>query len=65
MPSKSIFRSVFPPTFAALLLLEDSLNDREFKKVLDGFIADLGDGRGHVLGISDTMPPGAKWERLV
>lgn len=46
-------------------LLADSMSDREFDKFLDQFFTDLGDGTSHILGISDTTPPAAQWDRLV
>ncbi|MCL2639833.1 MAG: hypothetical protein FWD53_03215 [Phycisphaerales bacterium] len=49
----------------SVALLGDSMSDREFERFLDSFFADLGDGSGQILGVSDTTPPAAKWERLV
>jgi len=39
--------------------------DREFDRFAAGLFAELGDGRGQIMGISDTTPPAARWERLV
>ena len=49
----------------SVALLKESMNDSEFEKFVAGLFADLGDGRGQILGISDTTPPAAQWERLV
>lgn len=46
-------------------LLSSSMSDREFDEFVAMFFRQLGDGRRHVLGISDTTPPAAQWNRLV
>ena len=41
------------------------MSDRDFDRFLPNFFADLADARAQILGISDTTPPAAKWDRLV
>lgn len=48
----------------SVALLRDSLSDREFDAFLDGFFTDIGRGDHLILGISDTTPPGADFNRL-
>jgi hypothetical protein len=49
----------------SVALLEESMSDGEFERFLDGFFEQVGAGDHLVLGVSDTTPPGAKFERLV
>ena len=49
----------------SVALLSQTMSDQEFDKFLAGFFEQLGDGRHQVLGISDTTPPAAQWNRLV
>ena len=49
----------------SVALLKSSMRDAEFGKFLDGFFADLGRGERLILGISDTTPPAAEFDRLV
>ena len=49
----------------SVTLLEDSMSDAEFEEYLDGFFADMGQGDRLILGVSDTTPPAAKFERLM
>ena len=49
----------------SVALLRESMSDSAFEIFLDGFFEDIGDGRHLVLGISDTTPPGASFERLI
>lgn len=45
--------------------MPDTLDDAEFETFLDAFFADeIGPGDRLILGISDTTPPGAKFDRL-
>ena len=46
-------------------LLETTFTDDEFDKFLDVFFQQIGKGDNLILGISDTTPPAAKWERIV
>ena len=48
----------------SVCLLRDSMSDREFEAYLDGFFSDLGSADHLILGISDTTPPAADFERL-
>ncbi len=45
-------------------LLPSSMSDKEFDAFLDGFFEDIGGGDHLILGISDTTPPAADFERL-
>jgi hypothetical protein len=49
----------------SIALLPESMPEAEFDRFLDRFFVELGDGAGLVLGVSDTTPPGAEFERLV
>jgi hypothetical protein len=48
----------------SVCLLRDSMSDRAFEAYLDDFFSHLGSGDHLILGISDTTPPGAEFERL-
>lgn len=45
----------------SIALFPESMPEAEF----DRFFVELGDGARLVLGVSDTTPPGAEFERLV
>ena len=49
----------------SVALLRASMSDEEFIAFLDNFFDDLGAGRYQILGISDTTPPAADWNRLL
>jgi len=49
----------------SVALLRESMPDAEFEGFLDTFFAELGAGDHLILGISDTTPPGADFERLL
>ncbi len=49
----------------SVALLEESLSDARFEAFCDEFFAELGRGDRLILGVSDTTPPGAKFERLL
>ncbi|MCL5270508.1 MAG: hypothetical protein M1457_08160 [bacterium] len=49
----------------SVCLLKDSLSDRDFDAYLDRFFSDIGAGDHLILGISDTTPPAAEFDRLV
>ena len=48
----------------SICLLPDSMPDGRFEAYLDTFFSDLGAGDHLILGISDTTPPAADFERL-
>ncbi|MCY2991533.1 MAG: hypothetical protein NTY19_27215 [Planctomycetota bacterium] len=48
-----------------MALLKDSMSDRRFEVYLDDFFQQLGRGDRLILGISDTTPPAAAFERLL
>jgi len=48
----------------SVALLRDSMSDARFERFLDGFFADIGRGDHLILGISDTTPPGADFQRI-
>ena len=48
----------------SISLLKTSMPDRAFETFLDDFFSNLGSGDHLILGISDTTPPGAEFERL-
>ncbi len=49
----------------SVALLKSSMHDAEFGRFLDGFFADLGRAERLILGVSDTTPPAAEFDRLV
>ena len=49
----------------SVALLPESMSDKEFAAFLDGFFQEIGRGDHLIPGVSDTTPPGAKFERLV
>jgi hypothetical protein len=48
----------------SVALLRDSMSDYAFDAFMDRFFQDLGSGDHIILGISDTTPPAAEFERL-
>ena len=48
----------------SVCLLRNSMSDHEFEAYLDRFFSELGAGDHLILGISDTTPPGAEFERI-
>jgi len=46
-------------------LVKDSMRDAQFEQYLDEFFAQLGRGDRLILGVSDTTPPAAEFQRLV
>ena len=48
----------------SVCLLRDSMSDRAFDAYLDDFFTQIGAGDHLILGISDTTPPAAEFERL-
>ncbi len=49
----------------SITLVEDLMTDAQFQAFLDSFFEDIGSGRHLILGISDTTPPAAKFDRLL
>jgi len=49
----------------SIALLENSMSEAEFEMFLDKFFKDIEAGEHLILGISDTAPPAAKFERLL
>jgi len=49
----------------SIALLPSSVPDREFSRFLDGFFEQIGRGDHLILGISDTTPPGADFNRIL
>jgi corrinoid protein of di/trimethylamine methyltransferase len=47
------------------LLLEDTASEQDFKDYLDGFFQAIGRGTRVIVGIADTTPPNAVFDRLV
>jgi hypothetical protein len=48
----------------SICLVRDAMSDRAFEAYLDDFFSHLGVGDHLILGISDTTPPAAEFERL-
>ena len=49
----------------SIALLKESMPDARFEGFLDEFFADLGCGDHMILGVSDTTPPMAEFDRLL
>lgn len=49
----------------SVALLPDSMGDAEFARFLDQFFEDIGRGDHLILGISDTTPPAADFDRIL
>jgi hypothetical protein len=48
----------------SVCLLRETMPGNDFERFLDAFFHDLGQGDHLILGISDTTPPGADFERI-
>jgi uroporphyrinogen-III decarboxylase len=51
--------------FPSVALVKDAMSDRQFAEYLDDFFRQLDRGDHLILGISDTTPPGAEFDRLL
>jgi hypothetical protein len=49
----------------SVVLLEESTTEEEFEAHMRGLFAEIVPGDRFILGVSDMVPPDAKWERLV
>jgi hypothetical protein len=49
----------------SVALLEESMSDDEFEAYLLALFREIAPGDRFILGVSDMVPPDAKWERLV
>jgi hypothetical protein len=49
----------------AVALVKESMGDGQFEEFMDDFFEQVGRGDRLILGISDTTPPGAEFERLL
>ncbi|MDD5687696.1 MAG: hypothetical protein PHE88_07700 [Elusimicrobia bacterium] len=49
----------------SVCLLKNSMTDNEFEKYLDNFFTEIGSKNHLILGISDTTPPDAVFERII
>lgn len=49
----------------SVALLKNSMSDKDFENYLDKYILELGEGDHLILGISDTTPPDAEFERII
>jgi len=47
------------------LLLADTASEQDFKDFMDGFFQAIAPGRRFIVGIADTTPPNAEFDRLV
>jgi hypothetical protein len=51
--------------FPSVALVKHAMSDHQFDAYLDDFFRQLGRGDHLILGISDTTPPGAEFDRLL
>ena len=49
----------------SVALMETSMSDKEFDGFINSFFEEIGDGTHLILGISDTTPPGAEFDRIL
>jgi hypothetical protein len=49
----------------SVALREESMSEEEFEAHMRGLFAEIAPGDRFILGVSDMVPPDAKWERLV
>jgi hypothetical protein len=49
----------------SVALLEESMSDEAFEAHMRALFAEIAPGDRFILGVSDMVPPDAKWERLV
>ena len=49
----------------AVVFLEDCMSDGEFERFMRGLFQEIAPGDRFILGISDTMPPDAKFDRVL
>ncbi len=49
----------------SVALLEETMSDEEFQKFMKSLFKEIAPGSRFILGISDTTPPDAKFERLL
>jgi hypothetical protein len=49
----------------SVALLEESMTDAGFEAHMRGLYAEIAPGDRFILGVSDMVPPDAKWERLL
>jgi hypothetical protein len=49
----------------SVALLEDSMTEDEFEAHMRALFAEIAPGNRFILGVSDMVPPDAKWDRLV
>ena len=49
----------------SVALLEESMPDDEFERFMKNLLREIAPGRRFILGVSDTTPPNAKFERLL
>ena len=48
-----------------MALLENSMTDTEFERFMRNLFREIAPGDRFILGVSDTTPPDAKFERLM
>ena len=65
--TRSVFdgRIVIMGGFPSVGLVKEAMSDRQFDEYLDDFFRQIGRGDHLLLGISDTTPPGAEFDRLL
>jgi hypothetical protein len=49
----------------SVALLEESMTEDEFEAHMRGLFAEIAPGNRFILGVSDMVPPDAKWDRLI
>lgn len=49
----------------SVALLEEAMTEEEFEAHMRGLFREIAPGDRFILGVSDNVPPDAKWERLV
>ena len=49
----------------SVALLEESMSDERFQAYMENLLREIAPGDRFILGVSDTTPPDAKFERLL
>ncbi|MEE0955823.1 MAG: uroporphyrinogen decarboxylase family protein [Eubacterium sp.] len=49
----------------SIAVLQDSMNDQEFRKIVDSTMEEIGRGDHFIVSVADTLPPAADFERFM
>ncbi len=49
----------------SVIMLKSGFSDYDFEKYMENFMSELGDGKGFIMGVADTVPPDAEIDRII